>query len=67
MVIFSSAHAFNLDKSKILKMLLSGKELKSTSGLTLSQTTIFRLFQTERDLQTSILNLMKMVESSPNG
>ena len=33
----------------------------------LSQTTNFRLFQTQRLMQTIILNLMKMVESSPKG
>ena len=34
--------------------------------LTLSQMTDFRLFQIE-SLQTTILNLMKMAESSQNG
>ena len=34
--------------------------------LTLSQTTNFRLFQTE-SLQTTVLNLMKMADSSPEG
>ena len=33
--------------------------------LTLSQTTSFRLFQTEKKFQTTILILMKMAESSP--
>ena len=33
--------------------------------LTMSQN--FRCFQTERVLQTTTLNLMKMVQSSPNG
>ena len=35
-------------------------------ALTLSQTTKFRLFQTER-LQTTILDLMTMAETSPKG
>ena len=38
-----------------------------TQALTLSLTTNFRLFQTEKSLQTRILNLMKMEESSSNG
>ena len=33
--------------------------------LTLSQTTNFRLFQTQRCLQTTIFNLMKIAESPP--
>ena len=37
------------------------------SSLTLSQTTNFRIFQTERVLQTTISNLMNMAESSPKG
>ena len=36
------------------------------NGLTLSQMTNFRLFQT-KSLQTTILNLMKMVKSSTKG
>ena len=35
--------------------------------LTLSQTTSFRLFQTERGCRHTISALMKMEESSPNG
>ena len=35
--------------------------------LTLSQTTNFRLFQTQRCLQMTIFNLMKMAESPPLG
>ena len=33
--------------------------------LTLSQTTNFRPLQSEKSLQTTIISLMKMVESSP--
>ena len=36
-------------------------------SLTLSKMTNFRLFQTERGWMNQILNLMKMVESSPHG
>ena len=36
-------------------------------SLTLSQTTNFRLVQTKRPLQTTILTVMKVTESSPNG
>ena len=49
----SSANAFNLDVSEIL---FFGKEL------TLSQTTNFKLFQTE-SLQTAILYLLEMAQS----
>ena len=35
--------------------------------LTLSQRTNFRPFQIEKSLQTTILNLMKMADSSPKG
>ena len=37
------------------------------NGLTLSQTINFRLFQTQKTLQTTISSLMKMAESYPNG
>ena len=49
---------FSLDQSKILS---------SGNGLTLSQTTNFRHFQTERLCRRQFLNLMKMAESSPSG
>ena len=53
----SSANALNLVHSKHLSF---GREL------TLSQTTNFRFFQTER-LQKTISNLMKKAESCPKG
>ena len=55
--ILSSANAFNLDKVRFLS---------SGNGLTLSQTTNFRRFQTER-VQTTISNSMKTAESSQYG
>ena len=65
-----------LCKQQILKLLtfastlptnvLDWTKFKSIVDLTLSQTTNFRFFQTEKSLQTTILILMKMAESSPN-
>ena len=48
----------NVDKSKILSF---------GNGLTVSQMTNFRLYQTERVLEMIISNLMKMAENSLNG
>ena len=42
-----------------------GPQVLKSAFLTLSQTTNFRLFQTDKSLQTTISNLLKMVESSP--
>ena len=39
----------------------------SSNDLTHYQTTNFRLFQTEKSLQTTISDLTKMAESYPNG
>ena len=75
--ILSSANAFNLDRSRIF---LFGEELTRYGSLmkkqlfpsrlfallTLPQTTNFRLFQTERVLQTTISNLMYVTGNSSN-
>ena len=45
----------------------SAKDQQILSGLTLSQMTDFKLFQSETVLQTTMLNLRKIAESSLNG
>ena len=53
-----SAICFDMDQSKLL---LSG------NGLTLSQTTNFELFKSEKSLKTTILHLRRKEENCPKG
>ena len=59
-----------LPSPKAWQMLIRAPSLRATplweEPLTLSKTTNLRLFQTQKSLQTTISNLMKMEESSSN-
>ena len=50
----------------LIASVLSAVDVFNWVNLILSKTTSFRLFQTERVLQTTIINLTKMAERSLN-
>ena len=60
------ASIFSYSNNFFQKADFQGLETRD-SLLTLSETTNFRLFQIKEFLQTTILNLMKMAGTSPNG
>ena len=66
-LLFMSNFSFSHNVFKRLELQTHKNQGLFGKGLTLSQTTDFRLIQTERVLQTTILNQMRMPESSPKG